>query len=109
VPLLRKAWLVQPLNRTTTKAYGLAAMWTGDVQTAVPLLAAAPDIVAELNTWSHWRTTRGELGLALAASQASLALEPGQDAVRVQIADLERQVNRTRPPPPRDGSPAPGR
>jgi tetratricopeptide (TPR) repeat protein len=90
---LRRAFANDPTNRTSAKGYGLAAMWTGDLTTAVPLLADAPNIVAELNAWTHWRTTRAEPGLALQAARASLAIDPGQEDVRVRVRDLERAAS----------------
>ena len=53
--LLRRAWLIEPSNLATRKAYGLAAMWTGELDTAATLLTDAPGMTNELNAWSHWR------------------------------------------------------
>lgn len=87
---LKRAFAVDPTSRATAKAYGMAAMWSGDLDTAVPLLAPVPDIVAELNAWSYWRTTRAEPALALNAARASLALNADQPDVRARVRDLER-------------------
>ena len=91
--LLRRAWLIEPSNLATRKAYGLAAMWTGELDTAVTLLTDAPGMTNELNAWSHWRESRGEIGLAIAAARVSLGLDPSQEAVTATLATLERRAH----------------
>jgi O-antigen ligase len=65
-----------PENWTTRKALGLAYMWTGNVEQASHILESlgGADIVGELNTWSWWRESRGEVALAMRAAQVSLRL-----------------------------------
>jgi hypothetical protein len=78
-----------PDNWTSRKALGLACTWTGDVERAAYLLGSLddPQIVGELNTWSSWRETRGELALARRAAQVSARLRPDPEIAR-RIARL---------------------
>lgn len=86
---LRGAWREDPGSFTTRKAYGLAAVWTGDLDLAAGLLTAVPGMPAELNTWSTWRASRGERALAAAAARVSLRLAPAQPATVDWLRQLE--------------------
>ncbi|MBL8136141.1 MAG: O-antigen ligase family protein [Acidobacteria bacterium] len=96
------AWREDPGHVTTRKAYGLAAVWTGDLDLAVELLRALPGMADELNTWSTWRASRGELARAIAAAQVSLRLEPAQPAIVDLVHRLERDARRPPVAGPRD-------
>jgi tetratricopeptide (TPR) repeat protein len=73
---LQIAFDATPDNWTTRKALGFACMWTGNTERAVRLLASLDDprIASELDAWSYWRQTRGELDLAQRAAQVSARL-----------------------------------
>lgn len=86
---LRRAWSVDPSSKPTRKAYGLAAMWSEDIELAARLLGPSPGITDELNAWSHWRQSRGESALAISAARTSLALDPSQAAVEESLARLQ--------------------
>lgn len=104
---LGEAWREDPENRTTRKAYGLASVWTGDLDRAAWLLQEPPGMAAELTTWSQWRASRGEAALAIAAARVALRLEPAQPEVAAWLARLEAG-NRDRPAAgPRDLTPGP--
>ncbi len=87
---LRNAWREDPASLTTHKAYGLAAVWTGDLDLAAQLLQALPGMSDELNTWSNWRESRGELALAISAARVSLRLDPAQSATADWLRRLDR-------------------
>jgi hypothetical protein len=88
---LDTAAAVDPANWTTRKALGLACMWSGDIERASGLLASLddPEMPGELNAWSSWRESRGELSLAQRAAQVSARLRP-DPAIFQRIASLER-------------------
>ena len=86
---LSRAYGLDPGTASTRKAYGLAAMWTGDVGLAAQLLGGFPGIVEELNTWSYWRRSRDQVALAAAAARVSLAIEPAQPPITEWLAGLE--------------------
>jgi hypothetical protein len=88
---LEAAAAADPDNWTTRKALGLACTWTGDVERASRILASLedPSMPGELNAWSSWRESRGELSLAQRAAQVSLRLRPDASVLR-RIASLER-------------------
>lgn len=86
---LAGAWRDDAGNFTTRKAYGLAAVWTGDLDLAARLLTPVPGMPEELNTWSTWRASRGERALAIAAARVSLRLAPGQPATVDWLRRLE--------------------
>jgi len=96
---LARAWAVEAGHPPTRKAYGLAAVWTGDVELASQLLRDVPGMAAELATWSRWRQERGETALAIAAARTALALAPGQLEVEAWLRQLEATA------PPRDRAP----
>jgi len=84
------AWRGAPNTLRTRKAFGLASMWTGDLDRARVLLESVPGIVAELNAWGWWRQDRQEPSLALRAYRTSLLLDPGQTDVRRAAESLAR-------------------
>ena len=86
---LRAAWRLDPASLTTQKAYGLAAVWTGELALAADLLHGVPGMVDELNVWSRWRESRGERALAIAAAQVSLRLDPAQPTATDWLRGLE--------------------
>ena len=88
---LSRAYALDPGTASTRKAYGLAAMWTGDVGLAAQLLGGLPGIAEELNTWSYWRRSRDEVALAAAAARVSLAVEPDQAPIVEWLAGLEAE------------------
>jgi len=94
---LAGAWAVEPGHPPTRKAYGLAAVWIGDVELASQLLREVPGMADELTTWSRWRNQRGETALAMAAARTALALAPGQLEVATWLRQLEAG---TAAPPP---------
>jgi O-antigen ligase len=85
---LRLAFAADGASLPTRKAYGLAAMWTGDTELAANLLAGLPNITTELNAWSSWRRSRNEIALAATAARTSLAVDPSQTAVAEWLAAL---------------------
>ncbi len=91
--LLARAWAVEPGHPPTRKAYGLAAVWIGDVPLAASVLAPVAGISDELVTWSRYRREQGELPLAIAAAGTALAIAPDQPEV---AAWLERLQGETR-------------
>lgn len=88
---LEAAAAADPDNWTTRKALGLACTWTGDIERAGLIFASLddPSMPGELNAWSSWRESRGELSLAQRAAQVSLRLRPDTAVLR-RIASLER-------------------
>jgi O-antigen ligase len=88
---LEAAAAADPGNWTTRKALGLACTWTGDIERASRVLASLddPTMPGELNAWSSWRESRGELSLAQRAAQVSLRLRPDASVLR-RLASLER-------------------
>ncbi|MGD9904524.1 MAG: O-antigen ligase family protein [Vicinamibacterales bacterium] len=86
---LGRAWAAEPGHSPTRKAYGLAAVWTGDTALAVELLRGVPGMADELTTWSRWRQQRGETSLALAAARTALALAPDQPELGGWVRQLE--------------------
>ena len=97
---LAAAYAVDGSNVSVRKAYGLAAMWTGDIELAAALLSGLPAITEELTAWSNWRLSRAELSLAANAARVSLAIDPTQTALAAWLAGLETAPS-TRPPSPR--------
>jgi hypothetical protein len=89
--LLTRAWAVEPGHLPTRKGYGLAAVWTGDIELAAAVLAPVNGIGDELITWSRYRRDRGELPAAIAAARTALAIEPDQREVAAWLAQLERE------------------
>jgi tetratricopeptide (TPR) repeat protein len=85
---LALAWARDPTNWTTRKAYGLALVWTTDIERAATLLAPVQGIVDELNAWASWRASQGEVDLAVAAARTSLRVLPSQPAVEAQLNQL---------------------
>ena len=57
---LAAAYTADGSNVSTRKAYGLAAMWTGDIELAARLLNGLPAISDELTAWSNWRRSRAD-------------------------------------------------
>jgi hypothetical protein len=49
-------------------------------------------MAAELNTWSNWRSSRGEVSLAIAAARTSLRLDPEQPAAVEWLERLEARA-----------------
>lgn len=88
VAQLEQAWQADPANTTTRKALGLAYVWTGTLEQAVPLLQDSPDIVNELNGLGWWRSTQNQVALALNAYHVSLLLNPDQPTLRQEITRL---------------------
>jgi hypothetical protein len=89
---LARAWAVEPGHVPTRKAYGLAAVWSGDTALSAQLLAPVPGMADELSTYSRWRHQRGEIPLAVAAARTSLAIAPDQPEVAAWLSSLERQT-----------------
>jgi hypothetical protein len=89
---LARAWTAEPGHAPTRKAYGLAAVWSGDTALAAQLLAPVPGMADELSTFSRWRHQRGEIPLAVAAARTSLAIAPDQPEVASWLATLERET-----------------
>ena len=94
---LHMAWRVDPSNTTTHKALGLAYIWVGDLEKALPLLRDVRNIVEELNYWGWWRGTQQETEQAISAYRMSLMLKPDQQGVRQQLDQLEKVNSRTSP------------
>ena len=97
---LAAAFAADGSNVSVRKAYGLAAMWTGDIELAARLLAGLPAISDELTAWSNWRRSRAELPLAANAAKVSLAIDPSQTALATWLAGLETSPS-TQPQAPR--------
>ncbi len=97
---LAAAYTADGSNVSTRKAYGLAAMWTGDIELAARLLNGLPAISDELTAWSNWRRSRAELPLAANAAKVSLAIDPTQTALATWLAGLETSPS-TLPQSPR--------
>ena len=88
---LEMAWQADPDNTTTRKGLGLAYVWVGELEKALPLLQDVPDIVYELNIWGGWRFTQGQVEQSLNAYRMSLLLKPDQPKVRERIDQLEEE------------------
>jgi O-antigen ligase len=94
---LQQAFALDPATLSTRKAFGLAAVWTGDIDRAAAVLAGVPGITTELNTWSSWRRSLDQVELAARAARASLALDPGQIEMRDWLARLEAEASSAQP------------
>jgi O-antigen ligase len=95
--LLAHAWAVEPGHAPTRKAYGLAAVWIGDVPLAASILAPVPGISDELVTWSRYRREQGELPLAIAAAGTALAIAPDQPEVAAWLERLQGEARASVP------------
>ncbi len=87
--LLGRAWAVEPGHPPTRKAYGLAAVWSGDIALAADLLGPVPGMADELATWSRFRREQGETGLAIAAARTAVALAPAQPELAQWLRELD--------------------